>query len=55
MSPENRVIFMRRYYFSDSIRDISALTGFSEKNVSVRLARTRAKMRDYLNSREVSV
>ena len=55
LSLENRVIFMRRYYFSDSIKDISALTGLSEKNVSVRLARTRAKMRDYLNSREVSV
>ena len=55
LSLENRVIFMRRYYFSDSIKDISALTGLSEKNVSVRLARIRAKMRDYLNSREVSV
>ena len=55
LSLGNRVIFMRRYYFSDSIKDISALTGLSEKNVSVRLARTRAKMRDYLNSREVSV
>ena len=55
LSEENRVIFMRRYYFSDSVRDISALTGFSEKNVSVRLTRIRAKMRDYLSSREVSV
>lgn len=55
LSRENRVIFMRRYYFSGSIRDIASLTGLSEKNVAVRLTRIRAKMREYLNSREVSV
>lgn len=55
LSAENRLLFMRRYWFSDSIRDIAAMTGLSEKNVSVRLTRIRARMRDYLNSKEVSV
>lgn len=31
LSAENRVIFMRRYWFSDSCRDIAGLVGLSEK------------------------
>lgn len=50
---ENRVIFMRRYWFSDSYRDIAGLVGLTEKNVSVRLARIRGKMKKYLAEREV--
>ena len=34
LSAENRVIFMRRYWFSDSCRDIAGLVGLSEKNIS---------------------
>lgn len=55
LSGENRVIFMRRYWFSDSLRDIAELTGLSEKNVSVRLARIRAGLRKYLNDEGVSL
>lgn len=49
---ENRVIFMRRYWFSDSYKDISEQVGLSEKVVSVRLTRIRKKLRDFLISRE---
>lgn len=52
---ENRVIFMRRYWFSDSYRDIAELVGLSEKNISVRLTRIREKMKQYLAEREVFV
>ena len=52
---EDRVIFMRRYWFSDSHRDIAKVVGLSEKNVSVRLTRLRKKLRDYLIQREVLV
>ena len=38
---ENRVIFMRRYWFSDSYKDIAEFVGLSEKNISVRLTRIR--------------
>lgn len=55
MSQENRVIFMRRYWFSDSHKDIAELVGLSEKNVSVRLSRIRQKMKQYLMEREVFV
>ena len=30
---ENRVIFMRRYWFSDSYKDIAEFVGLSEKNI----------------------
>ena len=53
LSAENRVIFMRRYWFSDSCKDIAELTGLTEKNISVRLTRIRKKMKDYLTEREV--
>ena len=55
LSRENRVIFLRRYWFADSYREIAALTGLSEKNVSVRLTRIREKLRVFLTEREVSL
>ena len=48
LTVENRVIFMRRYWFADSYKDIAEFVGLSEKNVSVRLTRTREKMKQYL-------
>ena len=55
LTVENRVIFMRRYWFSDSYKDIAEFVGLSEKNISVRLTRIRQKMKDYLAEREVFV
>ena len=52
---ENRVIFMRRYWFSDSYKDIADFVGLSEKNISVCLTRIREKMKQYLIEREVLV
>ena len=52
---ENRVIFMRRYWFADSYKDIAEFMGLSEKNISVRLTRIREKMKQYLIGREVFV
>lgn len=53
LSEENRVIFLRRYWFSDSYQDIARFVGLSEKTVSVRLTRIRQKMRQYLMERGV--
>ena len=55
LTVENRVIFMRRYWFSDSCKDIAKFVGLSEKNISVRLTRIRQKMKNYLAEREVFV
>ena len=53
LSKENRVIFMRRYWFSDTYADIAKQVGLTEKNVSVRLTRIRQKLRKHLLEREV--
>ena len=55
LTVEIRVLFMRRYWFSDSCRDIAGLIGLTEKNVSVRLTRIREKLRQYLIEREVFI
>lgn len=55
LSLEDRVIFMRRYWFSDSYAEIAERVGLSEKNISVRLTRIRKKMREYLIKNEVYV
>ena len=55
LTKENRVIFLRRYWFSDSYKDIAEFVGLSEKNISVRLTRIREKMKQYLIEREVFV
>ena len=52
---KERVIFMRRYAYMDTYRDIAKRVGISEKNVSVRLSLIRQKMRKYLMEREVSL
>lgn len=48
LTMENRAIFVRRYWFSDSCRDIAGFVGLSEKNISVRLTRIRQKMKRHL-------
>lgn len=53
LTVENRVIFLRRYWFSDSIREIAQRMGLTEKAVSVRLTRTRQKLRQYFLAKEV--
>ena len=53
LSRQDRVIFLRRYWFSDAYADIAARLGLSEKNVSVRLTRIRKELRKYLLEREV--
>ena len=53
LTVENRVIFMRRYWFSDSCKDIARFAGLTEKNISVRLTRIRQKMKRYLAEREI--
>ena len=55
LTVENRVIFMRRYWFAESYKDIAEFVGLTEKNISVRLTRIREKMKKYLIEREVFV
>jgi len=48
LSQDSRVIFMRRYWFSDSYAEIAKQVGISEKTVSVRLTRIRNQLREHL-------
>ena len=50
---DNRYIFLRRYWFSDSYAEIAARTGLTEKNVSVRLSRIRKQLQTHLAERGV--
>lgn len=52
LTKENRVIFLRRYWFGDSLRDISRLTGVKENALAVRLSRLRGGLKDYLIKEE---
>lgn len=51
----SRVIFVRRYWFSDSPEEIARLVGKSKNFVAVRLTRTRQRLREYLKERGVDV
>jgi len=45
---QNRVIFLRRYWFGDSVKEIAALYAMTPGAISVRLSRLRDGLRDYL-------
>lgn len=48
LKPEARVIFTQRYFFFDSVSDISADLGISQSKVKSSLLRTRNKFKSYL-------
>ena len=45
---ESRTLFLRRYWFGDSIKDLSKEFHMTENALSVRLYRIRAQLRDHL-------
>ena len=49
ISPESRVIFMRRYWFGDSIAEIAQRCRISQSKVKMRLLRTRKQLADFLD------
>lgn len=55
LTVENRVIFMRRYWFSDSCKEIAEFVGLTENNITVRLTRIRKKMKKYLTEKGVFI
>ena len=55
LSPENRMVFMRRYWYVDTIAEIAVRYGISESAVNMRLNRTRAKLCTYLEQEGIKV
>ena len=50
LSAEARMVFVRRYFYADTVAAISELTGMSESKITSALFRTRKKLRSYLES-----
>lgn len=52
---ENRVLFVRRYWFADSVKDIAEELRISENLASVRLKRIRKQLKKYLEEEGYTV
>ncbi len=48
LDKESRVMFMKRYWYAESIRDIAKSVGMTENAVTVKLHRTRKRLKKYL-------
>lgn len=55
LTPENRMVFLRRYWYVDTIAEIAVRYGLSESAVQMRLSRTRAKLSTYLEKEGIFV
>lgn len=54
-SEDKRNIFMRRYWYLDSVSDIAKRFGLSESNVKTTLYRLRNELREYLSEQGIAV
>lgn len=52
---EPRMIFLRRYWYADNVRDIAARYDITESKVKTSLHRTRKKLSDYLAQEGIAV
>lgn len=48
LSKEKRIMFLRRYYLLNSVKEIAADYSISEKNASAKLARLRYQLKEFL-------
>lgn len=55
LDKKNRLLFVRRYWYMDSFRDLASETNLSQGAVRTRLSRIREKLKEFLESRGVSV
>ena len=51
LSDENQMVFLRRYWYTDSVSDIAKCFGMRENAVSMVLARMRQELRSFLEER----
>ncbi len=52
---EDRHLFLCRYWYFESVKDLSRRFGFGESKVKMRLLRTRQKLADYLEQEGISL
>ncbi len=55
LTPDNRMVFMRRYWYVETIPEIAQKYGISESAVMTRLSRTRKKLSAYLEKEGICV
>jgi len=55
LAKENRLIFLRRYLYADTVAQIAERYGISESKVKTQLHRTRAKLRNHLSREGICV
>jgi RNA polymerase sigma-70 factor (ECF subfamily) len=55
ISPDARIVFVKRYFYMDSISDIAQNCGFSVSKVTSMLFRTRKALRKYLEGRNITI
>lgn len=48
LNPEDRFLFVRRYWYADSVTELAAITNSSVSRISVHLFRLREKLRNIL-------
>ena len=48
LEKEDRFLFVRRYWYADSVSDLAVLTGINPNRISVRLFRVREKLKTTL-------
>ena len=52
-SPEDRSLFLRRYFYGESVAGLAEALGMRRNTVSVRLGRIRAQLRSFLEKEEL--
>ncbi len=55
LPPEARKIFLRRYWYMSSVKEIASFYGISESNVKMRLMRTRNALKAYLEQEGIAL
>ena len=50
---DKRILFVRRYFYADGMKDLAACYGMSENRLSVTLSRLRMKLRESLYERRL--
>ena len=53
LSGNDRIMFVRRYFYGDSVKEIASLSGLTPHYASVRLSRIREGLKEYLQKEEL--
>ena len=55
LKPDKRIIFMQRYWYLSSVKDIARRNGLTEANVKITLMRLRAKLKNHLEKEGIRI